>query len=92
MVHYNIYHEVSLEPRFEDEEIQAKNGKKIERFKTNMSEDSSTTKPPKGHFYLAGRLFPRVKWWKSPKMRALYFYILVLILTNTANGFDNSMM
>lgn len=38
MVHYNIYHEVSLEPRFEDEEIQARKGKKIERFKTNKHE------------------------------------------------------
>ena len=25
-------------------------------------------------------------------MRILYFYIVVLIATNTANGFDNSMM
>jgi MFS family permease len=25
-------------------------------------------------------------------MRTLYFYILCLIITNTANGFDNSMM
>jgi hypothetical protein len=25
-------------------------------------------------------------------MRLLYFYIAVLIATNTANGFDNSMM
>lgn len=25
-------------------------------------------------------------------MRVLYFYIIVLIATNTANGFDNSMM
>ncbi|CAG8319326.1 unnamed protein product [Penicillium salamii] len=57
-----------------------------------MSEQVGTSKPPNGHFYLAGRLFPRVKWWRSPKMRTLYFYILVLILTNTANGFDNSMM
>lgn len=57
-----------------------------------MSEAHETVKPPKGHFYLAGRLFSRVKWWKQRNMRVLYFYILVLIATNTANGFDNSMM
>ena len=57
-----------------------------------MAEMTGTVKPPNGHFFLAGRLFSRVKWWRSPNMRALYFYILVLILTNTANGFDNSMM
>ncbi|KAL2699582.1 hypothetical protein AAEP93_009557 [Penicillium crustosum] len=57
-----------------------------------MSEAYETVKPPKGHFYLAGRLFCRVKWWKQRNMRVLYFYILVLIATNTANGFDNSMM
>ncbi|KAJ5146580.1 uncharacterized protein N7515_001144 [Penicillium bovifimosum] len=57
-----------------------------------MSEAIETVKPPKGHFYLAGRLFPRVKWWKRRNMRVLYFYVLILILTNTANGFDNSMM
>lgn len=49
-------------------------------------------KPPKGHFFFAGRAFERVKWWKLPKLRLLYFYIVILILTNTANGFDGSMM
>ncbi|KAI1334733.1 putative hexose transporter [Xylariaceae sp. FL0016] len=49
-------------------------------------------RPPKGHFHLAGRTFLRKKWWKEPQMRKLYFYILALILTNTANGYDNSMM
>ncbi|OJJ45051.1 hypothetical protein ASPZODRAFT_160538 [Penicilliopsis zonata CBS 506.65] len=48
--------------------------------------------PPPGHFYLAGRLFPRQKWYRNANMRWLYFYILALIITNTANGFDNSMM
>ncbi|KAJ5462519.1 hypothetical protein N7475_007463 [Penicillium sp. IBT 31633x] len=57
-----------------------------------MSEAYETVKPSKGHFYLAGRQFPRVKWWKLRNMRVLYFYILILIATNTANGFDNSMM
>lgn len=49
-------------------------------------------KPPKGHYFFAGRLFPRVPWWKRPNMRALYFFIVILIVTNTANGFDGSMM
>ncbi|OGE56919.1 hypothetical protein PENARI_c002G08003 [Penicillium arizonense] len=57
-----------------------------------MAQGYEAVKPPKGHFYLAGRLFPRVKWWKQRNMRVLYFYILILIATNTANGFDNSMM
>lgn len=56
-----------------------------------MSEAYEMVKPPKGQFYLAGRLFSRVKWWRQRNMRILYFYVLVLITTNTANGFDNSM-
>ena len=48
--------------------------------------------PPKGHFFYAGRVFPRVKWWKRPNLRRLYIFIVVLIVTNTANGFDGSMM
>ncbi len=48
--------------------------------------------PPKGQFYLAGRLLPRKKWWKDRNMTKLYLYILVLSFCNTANGFDNSMM
>lgn len=49
-------------------------------------------RPPKGHFFFAGRTFPRVKWWKNSRLRTLYMYIIVLVLTNTANGFDGSMM
>jgi len=45
-------------------------------------------KPSRGYFHLADKTFPRVKWWKDQNMRLLYFYILALILTNTANGFD----
>jgi hypothetical protein len=45
-------------------------------------------KPPKGHFFFAGRAFERVPWWKRPNLRKLYVYIVILILTNTANGFD----
>lgn len=49
-------------------------------------------KPPKGCFIFAGRTFERVPWWKRRHMRTLYIYIVVLIMTNTANGFDGSMM
>ncbi|KAH6990701.1 putative hexose transporter [Ilyonectria sp. MPI-CAGE-AT-0026] len=49
-------------------------------------------KPRKGHFFFAGREFPRVPWWKRRNLVTLYTYIIVLILTNTANGFDGSMM
>ncbi|KAF4450201.1 hypothetical protein F53441_6635 [Fusarium austroafricanum] len=49
-------------------------------------------KPAKGHFFFAGKEFKRVPWWKRKNMRILYFYIVILILTNTANGFDGSMM
>ncbi|KAL5359956.1 general substrate transporter [Aspergillus floccosus] len=49
-------------------------------------------KPSKGHYFFAHREFPRVPWWKRKNMRNLYIYIVLLILTNTANGFDGSMM
>jgi MFS family permease len=49
-------------------------------------------KPPKGHFFFAGQTFPRVKWWRLKNLRKLYAYIVILIMTNTANGFDGSMM
>lgn len=49
-------------------------------------------KPSKGHFIFADREFARLSWWRRRNMRILYFYIFVLILTNTANGFDGSMM
>jgi hypothetical protein len=42
--------------------------------------------PPKGHYFFAGQAFPRITWYKDKNIRKLYFYILVLILTNTANG------
>ena len=48
--------------------------------------------PRKGHFFFAGREFPRAPWWKRPNMRSLYIFIVILIFTNTANGFDGSMM
>lgn len=43
-------------------------------------------KPAKGHFFFAGRAFPRITWYKDANLRKLYAYIVVLILTNTANG------
>lgn len=42
--------------------------------------------PPKGYYFFAGQTFPRKSWYKDQNLRKLYFYILVLILTNTANG------
>jgi hypothetical protein len=43
--------------------------------------------PKRGHFFFAGQEFPRVKWWKNGRLSRLYLYIIVLVLTNTANGF-----
>jgi sugar porter (SP) family MFS transporter len=48
--------------------------------------------PPRGHFFFAGRTYKRVQWWKNARMRTLYFWVVILVLTNTANGFDGSMM
>ncbi len=42
--------------------------------------------PPKGHFFFAGRTFPRITWYKDTNLRKLYGFIVVLIITNTANG------
>ncbi|KAL2834766.1 general substrate transporter [Aspergillus pseudoustus] len=56
------------------------------------SDSPALTRPPKGTFRLAGRLFPRVSWFKDPNIRLLNFYIFCLITTNIANGFDGSMM
>jgi hypothetical protein len=47
-------------------------------------------KPPKGKFFFADRTWDRIKWWQSGRMRLLYFYCVVLILNNVANGFDGS--
>ncbi|KAL1902512.1 hypothetical protein Sste5346_001493 [Sporothrix stenoceras] len=49
-------------------------------------------KPQKGYFFFANREFPRATWYKRRNMRRLYIFIIVLIATNTANGFDGSMM
>lgn len=63
---------------------------KLSRIRQN--EALKPIKPPKGHFYFADRTFPRITWYKDTNLRRLYMYIVVLILTNTANGFDGSMM
>ncbi|KAK5939703.1 hypothetical protein PMZ80_008083 [Knufia obscura] len=49
-------------------------------------------KPPKGTFFFAGHTMQRVKWWQCSNMRKLYILIVIMITTNTANGFDGSMM
>lgn len=60
--------------------------------KLRSSRATRLQKPPKGHFFFAGRTFERVKWWKRPNLRKLYFYCVILIFVNIANGFDGSMM
>lgn len=60
--------------------------------KLQASRATRLEKPPKGHFFFAGRVFPRIKWWQKPHLRRLYFYCVVLIFVNIANGFDGSMM
>lgn len=54
--------------------------------------DPLPEKPPKGHFTFANRQVARLPWWRGRNMPTLHFYIVVLILTNTANGFEGSMM
>ncbi|THX36617.1 putative hexose transporter [Aureobasidium pullulans] len=49
-------------------------------------------KPPQGRFFFAGHTIERVRWWTSGPMRKLYFLLVVMIMTNTADGFDGSMM
>jgi MFS family permease len=49
-------------------------------------------KPPKEYFFLANRLFPRVEFWTNRRVFTLYFYCVIIILVNVANGFDGSMM
>lgn len=60
--------------------------------KTKQSQAIRPVKPPKGTYIFAGHTLQRVKWWKIANMRKLYMLVVVLIMTNTANGFDGSMM
>lgn len=49
-------------------------------------------RPPKGKFFFADRTFDRTEWWRSARLRKLYFFCYVLVLAGVANGFDGSMM
>ena len=60
--------------------------------KTKQSQAIKPVKPPKGAYMFAGHTLQRVPWWKIKNMRMLYVLVVILILTNTANGFDGSMM
>lgn len=62
----------------------AKIREKIPR--AHQDEALKPVRPPKGHFFFAGRTIPRIAWAKDKNLRRLYIYIVVLILTNTANG------
>jgi hypothetical protein len=54
--------------------------------RVQQQEALKPVRPPKGHYFFAGQTFPRITWYKDKNLRKLYFYIVVLILTNTANG------
>ncbi|KAJ1323886.1 hexose transporter-like protein [Microdochium nivale] len=49
-------------------------------------------KPDSGFYFFAGRQYPRVRWMSDPNLRKLYFFCVMLIFVNIANGFDGSMM
>lgn len=56
------------------------------------NQPAQLARPPKGSFFMATSTYPRVTWYKNARLRRLYFYCVILILTNVANGFDGSMM
>ena len=43
-------------------------------------------------FQLAGREWPKVKWWQMNNMRMLYFTLWAAMLTSATNGYDGSLM
>lgn len=43
-------------------------------------------------FDLAGREWPKVKWWQRSNMRMLYFTLWAAMLTSATNGYDGSLM
>ena len=43
-------------------------------------------------FELAGREWPKVKWWQQSNMRTLYFTLWAAMLTSATNGYDGSLM
>ena len=50
-----------------------------------------TTKTP-GHFRVAGKEFPNIKWWTQKNLRNTYFLLTLAILTSATNGYDGSMV
>jgi hypothetical protein len=58
----------------------------VKKLKTDLS--TRLEAPPKGHFLFAGSVHPRVDWWRRKNLRKLYFYCVILIFVNIANGFD----
>jgi hypothetical protein len=40
----------------------------------------------KNTFELAGRDWPKVKWWRTPGMRGLYLRLWAALLTSATNG------
>ncbi|KAF2795075.1 hexose transporter protein [Melanomma pulvis-pyrius CBS 109.77] len=51
--------------------------------------DTSVTK---GHFRVAGKEFPNIRWWSLPRLRSTYFLLFFVILTSATNGYDGSMV
>jgi hypothetical protein len=37
-----------------------------------------------GHFQVAGKEFPNVKWWKLSNLRSTYFLLFFVILTSVS--------
>lgn len=46
----------------------------------------------KSTFEVGGREFPRITWYKEPKIRNLYICMMFAVLTSATNGYDGSMM
>jgi hypothetical protein len=46
----------------------------------------------KGHFRVAGKEFPNIKWWTRKNLRTTYFLLTLAILTSATNGYDGSMV
>ena len=59
---------------------------------SDVKNNAKQEKPDSGFYFFAGRQFPRVKWLRDRNLRNLYFFCMMLIFVNIANGFDGSMM
>ncbi|KKK26625.1 hexose transporter protein, partial [Aspergillus rambellii] len=46
----------------------------------------------KDTFTLAGREWPKVKWWKMKGMRFVYLTLWAAMITSATNGYDGSLM